>query len=107
MMFEGVDEGVTEVCDCVCGHVEYLITRCGIPPCLHPQINNVGERGRDQSKLCNEEREWETKRKATLYAVFIFPASSINNILPTLTWRESVCVYYSERDAKRFEMIKQ
>lgn len=105
-MFEGVDEGVTEVCDCVCGHVEYLITRCGIPPCLHPQINNVGERGRDQSKVCNGGREWETKRKATLYAVFIFLfLQLIVYHQHWLTWRESV--YDSERDAKKSEMMEQ
>ncbi len=43
-----------QVCDCVCGRVGYLITRCGTPSCLHPQINNAGDRRRDQSSVCTE-----------------------------------------------------
>lgn len=41
MTFEGVDVGVTCKCVTVHGCVGFLITRCGMPSCLHPHVNNA------------------------------------------------------------------
>lgn len=44
-----------QVCGCMCGHVGSLTTHCGIPSCLHPQINKAGSKS-----LRWRERERET-----------------------------------------------
>lgn len=52
---------------CVCGHVGYLITHCGVPSCLHLQINKAGKESRSKQGLRWREREWDATFKMTFF----------------------------------------